>query len=40
MRSHLNAMLGEDYIGTFDNTAFYLGDIPSQLQGYYMTIMR
>lgn len=40
MRSHLSKMLGEDYIGTFDNNAFYLGDIPSQLQGYYMTIMR
>lgn len=40
MRSHLNKMLGEDYIGTFDNTVFYLGDIPSQLRGYYMTIMR
>ncbi len=40
MRSHLNKMLGEDYIGTFDNTVFYLGDIPSQVQGYYMTIMK
>ncbi|NLL41849.1 MAG: hypothetical protein GX251_00750 [Firmicutes bacterium] len=38
MRSHLNAMLGKDYIGTFENTCFYLGDIPSQLQGCYMTI--
>ncbi len=40
MRSHLDKMLGEDYIGTFDNTVFYLGDIPSQVQGYYMTIMK
>ena len=40
MRSHINNMLGEDYIGTFDNTSLYLGDIPSQLQGYYMNIMR
>lgn len=40
MRSHLNRMLGEDYIGTFENTSIYLGDIPSQLQGYYMKIMR
>lgn len=40
MRSHLNNMLGEDYIGTFDNTCLYFGDIASQLQGYYMTIMR
>ena len=31
---------GEDYIGTFENTFFYLGDVPSQLQGYYMTIMK
>ena len=29
MRSHLDKMLGEDYIGTFDNTVFYLGDLPS-----------
>lgn len=40
MRSHLNKMLGEDYIGTFDNTSLYFGDIPFQLQGYYMTIDR
>lgn len=40
MRSHLNRMLGEDYIGTFDNDLFYVGDMPSQLQGYYMTIVR
>lgn len=40
MRSHLFKMLGEDYIGTFDNTFFYFSDIPIQLQGYNMTIMR
>lgn len=40
MRSHLKNMLGEDYIGTFDNTSLYMGDVPTQLQGYYMTIMR
>lgn len=40
MRSHLYKMFGEDYIGTFDNTQFYFGDFPSQLQGSYMTIMR
>lgn len=40
MRSHLNKMLGDDYIGTFDNTDLYLGDIPSQVQGYYMTITK
>lgn len=40
MRSHLNKMLGQDYIGTFDNTKFYFGDLPTQLQGYYMTIMK
>lgn len=40
MRSHLYKMLGEDYIGTFDNNVFYLGDYPSQLQGYYMSILK
>jgi PmbA protein len=40
MRSHINSMLGDNYIGTFDNKCFYLGDIPSQLQGYYMNIIR
>lgn len=40
IRSHLNKMLGTDYIGTFDNTNFYLGDYPTQLQGSYMTISR
>jgi hypothetical protein len=32
-------MLGKDYIGTFANTCFYIGDIPTQLQGCYMTIL-
>lgn len=40
MRSHLYKMLGQDYIGTFDNDLFYLGDFPTQLQSCYMTIMR
>ncbi len=40
MRSHISKMLGEDYIGTFDNTVFYIGDLPTQVQGYYMTIMK
>jgi PmbA protein len=40
VRSHISKMLGQAYIGTFDNTRFYLGDMPSQLQGYYMTIVR
>ncbi len=40
MRSHINKMLGEDYIGTFDNNSLYLGDIPSQLQGYFMDIVK
>lgn len=40
IRSNLFKMLGEDYIGTFDNTNFYFGDIATQLQGYYMTIVR
>ncbi len=38
MRSTLWNMLGEDYIGTFDNP-FYIGE-NSQVQGYYMTIVR
>ncbi|NLJ79447.1 MAG: hypothetical protein GX335_00260 [Firmicutes bacterium] len=40
VRSHLDKMLGEDYIGTFDNDLFYFGDLPSQLQGYKMTIVQ
>jgi len=39
IRSHLYKMLGEDYIGTFENKDFYFGD-SVQLQGYYMTIVR
>jgi PmbA protein len=39
MSSHIYQMLGEDYIGTFDNTALYIGD-HTQLQGCYMTIRR
>jgi len=39
IRSHLYKMLGEDYIGTFDNKNMYIGD-GVQLQGYYMTIVR
>ncbi|MDW7662763.1 MAG: metallopeptidase TldD-related protein [Bacillota bacterium] len=38
MRSNLWTMLGEDYIGTFDNP-FYIGE-NSQVHGYYMTIVR
>lgn len=38
MRSNLWAMLGEDYIGTFDNP-FYMGE-KTQIQGYNMTIVR
>lgn len=40
IRSHLFKMLGSDYIGTFDNTALYVGDVPTQLQGYYMQVIR
>lgn len=39
IRSHLYKMLGEDYIGTFENKNFYFGE-GMQLQGYYMTIVR
>jgi len=39
IRSHLYKMLGEDYIGTFDNKHLYIGD-GALLQGYYMTIVR
>lgn len=38
IRSHLYKMLGEDYIGTFDNP-FYIAE-NSQLHGFYMTIAR
>ncbi|HHU30911.1 MAG: metallopeptidase TldD-related protein [Bacillota bacterium] len=40
IRSHLNKMLGDDYIGTFDNACLYYSDFPTQLQGCYMTIVR
>ena len=40
VRSNLFRMLGEDYIGTFENTGLYFGEIQTQLQGYYMTIVR
>jgi PmbA protein len=38
MRSNLWAMLGEDYIGTFDNP-FYIGE-NTQVHGFNMTIVR
>ena len=38
MRSNLWAMLGEDYIGTFDNPFYSIEN--SQMQGFYMTIVR
>lgn len=38
VRSNLFNMLGDDYIGTFDNP-FYIGE-NSQIQGFYMTIAR
>jgi len=40
VRSNLFRMLGEDYIGTFENTGLYFGEIQTQLQGYYMPIVR
>lgn len=39
MSSHLYEMLGDDYIGTFDNTHFYWGENIG-LQGCYMKISR
>jgi PmbA protein len=39
VRSHLYKMLGEDYIGTFDNDLYYLSDAPTQLQGYNLSIL-
>lgn len=39
MRSTIFDMLGDDYIGTFDNTHLYMGD-NLQLQGSYMKIHR
>lgn len=38
MRSNVYKMLGEDYIGTFENKHLYLGE-QTILQGYYMTIV-
>ena len=40
VRSHLFKMLGEDYIGTFDNDLFFLTDAPSQVLGYNLEILR
>jgi len=37
MSSHLYDMLGDDYIGTFENTSIYFGD-DVQIQGCYMTV--
>ncbi|MBN2220936.1 MAG: hypothetical protein JW708_01935, partial [Vallitaleaceae bacterium] len=38
MKSNLYKMLGEDYIGTFENKFFYQGDMGTQIQGYYMEV--
>ena len=38
MKSNLYKMLGEDYIGTFENEFFYQGDMGTQIQGYYMEV--
>lgn len=38
MKSNLYKMLGEDYIGTFENDFFYQGDMGAQIQGYYMEV--
>ena len=40
VRSHINKMLGEDYIGTFDNDLFFYSDLPTQLQGFNLEIIR
>lgn len=40
IRSHISKMLGEDYLGTFSDNQFYFGDVPGQIQGYNMTIVR
>ncbi|HHW73566.1 MAG TPA: hypothetical protein GX393_10135 [Firmicutes bacterium] len=40
VRSHITKMLGEDYIGTFEDTNLYFGELVRQVQGYYMTIVR
>jgi len=39
MSSHLNKMLGEDYIGTFENKHLYLGE-GLTLQGFNMKITK
>lgn len=39
MRSHIYKMLGEDYIGTFENEHFYVGEA-SLIQAFNMTIVR
>ena len=39
MSSHLYDMLGDDYIGTFENTSIYMGD-DLQVQGCYMTVKK
>lgn len=31
IRSHFFKMLGEDYLGTFENEYFYIGDVPNQI---------
>lgn len=38
IRSNIFKMLGEDYIGTFDNKYFYIGDIPMSLIACNMNI--
>lgn len=40
IQANIYQMLGKDYIGTFDNTMFPLGDFPSQLQVYRMKVKR
>lgn len=40
VRSHVYKMLGEDYIGTFEDSVIYFGEVQRQVQGYYMTIVR
>ena len=37
---HINDLLGKDYIGTFDNDYFYVGDRKTGFQASYMTITR
>jgi PmbA protein len=39
IRSHLYKVLGDDYIGTFENMHLYIGD-GRKLQGYQMSIVR